>query len=272
MSSPISGFTAIPNPQMLAFMPIQSYLMMYFAGAGWQIGKRKVSAIPNEKFNPMSAKELLQGFSADLRDSIPVLERSLQDITPLIRVLIEQYGDFVREALAATPAAIGNVFGFQSQQGSVRIPEEEKKIVAPKGTQFGFLGYSQIQMEQLIRQHEARVSGSQQDIRDKSQVLTPTQRSQAKFDPAFFKKVQSERGTASRDVMTQGVAQVAKRDIQRQKAGQSQKLERVLLLQKISQMNQLIRDDPAGEKVRFFRQRLANMMQKLRNLQERYRF
>ncbi len=111
MSSPISGFTAIPNPQMLAFMPIQSYLMMYFAGAGWQIGKRKVSAIPNDKFNPMSAKELLEGFTADLKDSIPVLEKSLQDITPLIRILIEQYGDFIKEAIAAMPQALLNIIG-----------------------------------------------------------------------------------------------------------------------------------------------------------------
>ncbi len=35
--------------------------MMYFAGAGWQIGKRKISAIPNQEFNKMSAKDLLEG-------------------------------------------------------------------------------------------------------------------------------------------------------------------------------------------------------------------
>ncbi len=115
MSSPISGFTAIPNPQMLAFMPIQSYLMMYFAGAGWQIGKRKISAIPNEEFNKMSANDLLKGFTADLRETIPTMESSLQDVSPLIRVLIEQYGDFIREAIAATPQAISNIFGGESE-------------------------------------------------------------------------------------------------------------------------------------------------------------
>ncbi len=114
MSSPISGFTAIPNPQMLAFMPIQSYLMMYFAGAGWQIGKRKISAIPNDKFNVMSAKDLLEGFTADLRETIPTLERSLQDITPLIRTLIEQYGDFIRVAIDTIPQLAQNIVGGQA--------------------------------------------------------------------------------------------------------------------------------------------------------------
>ncbi len=113
MSSPISGFTAIPNPQMLAFMPIQSYLMMYFAGAGWQIGKRKISAIPNDKFNKMSAKELLEGFTADLRSTIPTLERSLKDITPLITTLIEQYGDFVTIALKEIPQAAQGIIESQ---------------------------------------------------------------------------------------------------------------------------------------------------------------
>ncbi len=114
MSSPLSGFTAVPNPQMLSFMPIQSYLMMYFAGAGWQIGKRKISAIPNDKFNNMSANDLLKGFTADLRETIPTLESSLQDVTPLVRILIEQYGDFIKEILKVTPVVSKDVlFGDQ---------------------------------------------------------------------------------------------------------------------------------------------------------------
>ncbi len=114
MSSPLSGFTAVPNPQMLSFMPIQSYLMMYFAGAGWQIGKRKISAIPNDKFNKMSANDLLKGFTADLRETIPTLERSLQDVTPLVRILIEQYGEFMKEILKVTPVVSKDIlFGDQ---------------------------------------------------------------------------------------------------------------------------------------------------------------
>ncbi len=120
MSSPISGFTAIPNPQMLAFMPIQSYLMMYFAGAGWQIGKRKISAIPNDQFNKMSAKDLLEGFTADLRSTIPTLERSLKDITPLIATLIEQYGEFVTIALKEIPkAAVGVLESQLTKEGTL---------------------------------------------------------------------------------------------------------------------------------------------------------
>ncbi len=115
MSSPISGFTAIPNPQMLAFMPIQSYLMMYFAGAGWQIGKRKISAIPSPEFNKMSAADLLKGFNADLREALPSLESALRSVEPMIAVLVEQYGRFFRQALEATPQAIQAAVGRDPQ-------------------------------------------------------------------------------------------------------------------------------------------------------------
>ncbi len=111
MSSPISGFTAIPNPQMLAFMPIQSYLMMYFAGSAWQFGKRKISAMSNDEFNKLDMKTLLEQHTIELKSVIPTLERSLNDITPLIGVLIEQYGDFIKEAIRAIPQALQNAIG-----------------------------------------------------------------------------------------------------------------------------------------------------------------
>ncbi len=118
MSSPLSGFTAVPNPQMLAFMPIQSYLMMYFAGSAWQFGKRKISAKSNEEFNNLTMKTLLEEHTMELKSVIPTLERSLNDITPLIRILIEQYGDFIKEAIKATPVAIQNVIGTTAFQAN----------------------------------------------------------------------------------------------------------------------------------------------------------
>ncbi len=111
MSSPISGFTAIPNPQMLAFMPIQSYLMMYFAGSGWQYGKRKISAMSNEEFNKLTPERLLEQHSDELKRVMPTLEKTLNDVTPLIKILVEQYGDFIKEALKALPQALQNIIG-----------------------------------------------------------------------------------------------------------------------------------------------------------------
>ncbi len=87
-------------------MPIQSYLMMYFAGSGWQYGKRKISAMSNEQFNKLTPEQLLQQHSIELKNMLPTLEKSLNDVTPLVKILIEQYGDFIKAALAAVPHAL----------------------------------------------------------------------------------------------------------------------------------------------------------------------
>ncbi len=170
MSSPLSGFTAVPNPQMLSFMPIQSYLMMYFAGAGWQIGKRKISAIPNDQFNKLSAKDLLEGFTADLRSTIPTLERSLQDITPLVKILIEQYGEFAREIIAATPSAIetglrplAESIGLTPTAAQSKGLPTLKQFLSGNPTQAQFLAYAKIFLQQELDRQNATKIGANQD-------------------------------------------------------------------------------------------------------------
>ncbi len=154
MSLPLTGFTAVPNPQMLAFMPIQSYLMMYFAGAGWQIGKRKISAIPNDTFNKMSANDLLKGFTADLRETIPTLISSMNDVTPLVKVLIEQYGDFIKEVINVTPQVAQSIAGGLVNPKGALVPPlfgpELEKIVTGNPTQAQFLAYAKILFQQFV--------------------------------------------------------------------------------------------------------------------------
>ncbi len=84
-------------------MPIQSYLMMYFAGSGWQYGKRKISAMSNEEFNKLDMKTLLEQHTMELKSIQPTLEGALRDINPLIKILIEQYGEFIRIAIDTIP-------------------------------------------------------------------------------------------------------------------------------------------------------------------------
>ncbi len=101
MSLPISGFTAVPNPQMLAFMGAQSFIMMQMAGAGWQYGKRKISAMKNEEFNALTVNSLLQKEVADVRQAIPTIIQSMNDMTPMVSEIVKQYGDFILAAVNA---------------------------------------------------------------------------------------------------------------------------------------------------------------------------
>ncbi len=109
MSSPISGFTAIPNPQMLAFMGAQSFIMMYQAGEGWQYGKRKISAMSNEEFNKLTPNIVLEKQAVVLKDALGTIETSMNNMTPMVRTIVEQYGDFVREIIKASPQVVRNL-------------------------------------------------------------------------------------------------------------------------------------------------------------------
>ncbi len=90
-------------------MGAQSFIMMFQAGEGWQYGKRRISAMSNEDFNKLTPLRLLQNQAANLRSSISTIEKSMNDMTPMIRTIILQYGDFLKEIISVTPAVAKDV-------------------------------------------------------------------------------------------------------------------------------------------------------------------
>ncbi len=255
MSSPISGFTAIPNPQMLAFMPIQSYLMMYFAGSGWQYGKRKISAMSNEQFNAMSPEGLLQQHSIELKNMLPTLDKTLNDVTPLIKTLILQYGDFIKEAIATIPTLATNLLGGGTGAN-------------PSSLQAGLLRYTPTQLQQYVDQLEREKAGSEQtEFSAKKQQERKQRVEDIHIREAMEKS--AERARAGEFKLT---VQVPKHQIQSRPAGQSQKLERIKLIKEISSLGLDVRKTSSI----IVRQRILALLkqaqQNLVNLQTRYRF
>ncbi len=133
--SPLSAFTAVPNPQMLAFMGAQSFIMMYQAGEGWQYGKRKISAMSNEDFNKLTPEIVLQKQAIVLRNSLDTIQKSMNDMTPMIGTIVKQYGDFLREIGAALPETFERAIGGRT--GAIPISPGLKALLP--GTA-GFLG------------------------------------------------------------------------------------------------------------------------------------
>ncbi len=145
MSLPLSAFTAVPNPQMLAFMAAQSFVMMMQAGEGWQYGKRKQSAMTNEEFNKQSPQSIMQRQMSELKRAIPTIEQSMNNMTPMIRTIVTQYGDFMAEIVKATPDTISAAMGNQTLTGNISTVGSEfsqilKSIIAALkgGTQGSF--------------------------------------------------------------------------------------------------------------------------------------
>ncbi len=275
MSSPISGFTAIPNPQMLAFMPIQSYLMMYFAGSAWQFGKRKISAKSNEEFNKLTMKTLLEEHTIELKSVIPTLEKSMDDVTPLIRILIEQYGDFVREAIRALPEAIGNI--FQGTSGSVQQSQfgitQVRGYVPGDSRNYGTTGQKELdaQIRALINKYYTPGSQTQlgpgyQGKKNSSSITlrTSTREQQVRSFGSTLIKPQLSLGEKAR---ISG---------QKRKAGQSQNIERGKLTKLISALGTeakyWLRRNPNGPQFKDRSSRLKIAQQRLVTLLARYRF
>ncbi len=96
MSSPISGFTAIPNPYMIPLLFLQSLLIGAGFGIGYQGERRKLSAMSNDKFN-----ELDLGMHA-FNQFKEILARNdfgkmLDLMHPLTKQLAEAFGQFINQ-------------------------------------------------------------------------------------------------------------------------------------------------------------------------------
>ncbi len=234
MSSPISGFTAIPNPQMLAFMPIQSYLMMYFAGSGWQYGKRKISAMSNEEFNKLTPEQLLQQHSIELKNMLPTLEKSLNDVTPLVKVLILQYGDFIKEAIAVMPQAVQNLLGptaFQADNlGSIKEWLDKNLPDIPKDIAAGAEEFPATVFPQRELKDTSGMTLAQHEANKKAKLLAEA-----------LARVQRQNELKKIGTVKTPSAQVS-RDVTKRPAGQSAIMERQRLIIAIAQAGSELRN------------------------------
>ncbi len=252
-------------------MPIQSYLMMYFAGSAWQYGKRKISAMSNEEFNKLDMKTLLEQHTMELKSVIPTLENSLNDITPLIRILIEQYGDFIKEALKALPQALLNAIG-QSGGQFANVPTTDNTTGGNvPATMASFLHFfktlsdaTNIPESELIKDTSSTTSTvidyspTKQDLIDEAMLkakLRAQKTPEIKPQLSIFEKARGKK----------------------RKAGQSQKLERIKLGKAISFDGKNVRPGGAaynrkGTTLAGALARLKQNQQKMINLLARYDF
>ncbi len=140
----------LPLAVMIPFMAGQSFAMGEAFGKGFQYGKRRISAMTNEEFNAMSAKDHFEETTADISAMIPSMKAQMNNFstlqTDIIKTLIEQLKDAgitVGEAVASgagevfAEGPIGGTAAAQSTLDTLRnyvgLPPLYSKLVDPTG-------------------------------------------------------------------------------------------------------------------------------------------
>ncbi len=143
MVLPIGGFLPIPLALMIPFMFMQSVMMGYGFGTGFQYSKRKISAMSNEEFNATSIeKEAQKMFKAyqliipDLQESI-VASKELQKtvLTEMINIpanLIKDLFGILAPDTQEPSGTSGSTTGtFETTQETVGGTTEVKPTADP---------------------------------------------------------------------------------------------------------------------------------------------
>jgi len=130
----IGLFAPLPLAIMIPFMAGQSFAMGEAFGKGFQYGKRRVSAMTNEEFNAMSAKDHFDETTADISAMIPTMKKQMGEFTLLQSDIIKELIAYVRQLPADI---IGGLTGGASTPEIETTPSGETNITIPGGQRPG---------------------------------------------------------------------------------------------------------------------------------------
>ncbi len=103
MVLPISGFLPVPLPMMIPFMGAQSLVIGKMFGEGFQYGKRKISAMPNEEFNQLTFQKMMSNARDEMQASIPTMIQAMQDMKPMVLAVVHEFTNYLSLVISAAP-------------------------------------------------------------------------------------------------------------------------------------------------------------------------
>ncbi len=120
-------------------MAAQSFAMGEAFGKGFQYGKRRISAMTNEEFNKMSAKDHFVETTADIKSMVPEMKASMSSFAFLQQDIIKELLGYIKQTAGTiiddiqdtgTEAAQKAVDGIRTIVG---LPPIYAKLVSPSG-------------------------------------------------------------------------------------------------------------------------------------------
>lgn len=265
---------------MLSFLATQGFAIMYYGGAGWQFGKRKVSGMSNEEVNAMSPNQFLMKLHGETRTMVPTMAQGMKDMTPLISTTIQEFGAYIREAVKAIPAAVGEIFKPQDTSFSP-LTQVAGSTVTPVRGYYPDRTIGTERQAELDAQIKALIDKYYKPI--PHYVSPKVAIDQAKADALRMREIQEAR---ARNAKAEALIAYKKRqpilpqlsitEQQRQvkrKAGRSQILERTRLIRAIASQARLAKNtDTRAQDYSSRWATLRSTQQLLVNLLARYRF
>ncbi len=286
----VSGFLPVPLPMMIPFMGAQSLVIGKMFGEGFQYGKRKISAMPNEEFNKLTFQDMMSNARSEMQASIPTMQAALHDMQPLVETVVQEFFAYIKQIAAMLPEQTrqltggGKLLEGASQTKTLNLTQAERDyLVEQSKNKSGDLLGDILEKLGLDRFGQSAFAADQtQTLTFPSTIsgLTVAQAQQQAVDKqkAFVKakekaKLLSLKPLAQFGLTKQPVAQVAKGFKFKKAAGQSQKIHRLALIRSIALNTKLLKaGGVSGNLIAVYIKRIRNSQQQLVNLLARYRF
>ncbi len=158
MVLPVSGFLPVPLPMMIPFMGAQSLVIGKMFGEGFQYGKRKISAMPNEEFNKLTFEAMMQNARSEIQRAIPTMEASMHDMQRMVETVINEFTDYLSKVIEKAPeqlAQIGSSVAAAGFAGPAGIATDIAiKTLGANPTQSQMLAYAKYLMQQAVQKPE----------------------------------------------------------------------------------------------------------------------
>ncbi len=162
----VSGFLPVPLPMMIPFMGAQSLVIGKMFGEGFQYGKRKISAMPNEEFNALTFQGMMQNARDEMKASIPTMIAALQDMQPMVQAVIHEFFDYLAIIADKSKEELRRITGG----GEFDLTPEAKRA----GTSAGFQ-LSAEDIAKLVEIGQQKAPGIQmEDIMNQLRSLFPS--------------------------------------------------------------------------------------------------
>ncbi len=211
MSSPISGFTAVPNPYMVPLLFLQSLLIGAGFGIGYQGERRKLSAMSNKEFNEVDlglyAFDQFKGILArnDFGKMLDLMHPLTEKLAKSFGELIKNLPDIFKEfgsGLTNQQQQGGSVIRPAAYYGSTGIPLGALKASDPYTQWLQTKELLEEQLKQFVNiapsptppptQSQINKSRVERDIERSRQAASRVKPIQTVYNPAPFSSRQSQ--------------------------------------------------------------------------------